>query len=194
MPSAAASTLADLGRVLEALGLRWYLFGAQAAIHYGSPRVTADVDVTVDLGALSPSTLVARLGEVGIEPRIALDEDFMSRARVLPLWHRPTGMGVDVVLAGPGPEELFLDRARDALLDGVAVRIAAPNDIVVMKVLAGRPKDFDDIVGILRKAPAGFEENDVRTLLSELEGIAAVGRLEAAGEAHPLAAGADARH
>jgi hypothetical protein len=41
MPSAAATTLADLTSVLEGLGVRWYLFGAQAAIHYGSPRVTA---------------------------------------------------------------------------------------------------------------------------------------------------------
>jgi hypothetical protein len=37
-------------------------------------------------------------------------------------------MGVDVVLAGPGPEELFLDRARDALLDGVA---ATPPTLMV---------------------------------------------------------------
>lgn len=37
MPSAAATTLADLASVLGALGLRWYLFGAQAAIFYGTP-------------------------------------------------------------------------------------------------------------------------------------------------------------
>jgi hypothetical protein len=169
VPSAAATTLADLAPVLEGLGLRWYLFGAQAAIHYGSPRVTADVDVTVELGTVSPDTLVARLREVGIEPRLELDAAFVARTRVLPLVHVRTGMGVDVVLAGPGPEELFLERARLIHVDGVAVRVASPGDIVVMKILAGRPKDIDDVVGILRAAHEDLDSDDVRTMLSELE-------------------------
>jgi hypothetical protein len=40
-------------------GLRWYLFGAQAAIIGGSPRLSADVDVTaqIDLAALDDSVL-----------------------------------------------------------------------------------------------------------------------------------------
>lgn len=45
MPAAGAA-LADLAPALVSFGLRWYVFGAQAAIHYGSPRATADVDVT----------------------------------------------------------------------------------------------------------------------------------------------------
>lgn len=97
MPSAASSTLADVARALESLGVRWYLFGAQAAIHYGSPRVTADVDMTVP--------------------------------------------------------------------------IASPNDIVVMKMLAGRAKDLEDLVGILRAAPDRLDVEEVRALLSQLEQI-----------------------
>lgn len=112
MPSTAAKILAELASVLEALHLRWYLFGAQAAIHYGSPRVTADVDVTVELGTLAPEVLVAGLRDVGIEPRIDFDDAFIDRARVLPMLHRASGMGVDVVFAGPGPEETFVARAQ----------------------------------------------------------------------------------
>jgi len=38
-------------------GLRWYLFGAQAAIVWGSPRLSVDVDVT----ALGQSDLLSTL-------------------------------------------------------------------------------------------------------------------------------------
>jgi len=61
MPSADAEVYAALGRVLAPLGLRWYLFGAQAAILYGAARFTEDIDVTVELGIVAPAVLVAAL-------------------------------------------------------------------------------------------------------------------------------------
>lgn len=177
MPSAAASTLADLAPLLEGLGRRWYLFGAQAAIHYGNPRATADVDVTLELDDLPAAELIARLGEVGIVPRIPIDDSFVAQTRVLPMLHRSTGMGVDVVLAGPGPEEVFLERAQVCDFEGVQVRIATATDIVVMKVLAGRPKDLDDVVGIVRASPPGMDLDDARGLLTALGELLADGEL-----------------
>lgn len=168
MPAAGAA-LADLAPALASLGVRWYVFGAQAAIHYGSPRATADVDVTVELGAASVTTIVAKLAENRIVGRIPLDAEFVARTRVLPMVHAPTGFGIDVVLAGPGPEETFLDRARPREIDGVVVPVASPTDIVVMKVLAGRPKDIEDIVGILRAAPPDLDVDDARGALLDLE-------------------------
>jgi hypothetical protein len=53
MHSPVAELLGDLAAVLRRLRLRWYVFGAQAAIAYGAVRVTGDVDVTVDLGSLA---------------------------------------------------------------------------------------------------------------------------------------------
>jgi hypothetical protein len=41
--------LSALETALQSLSLRWYLFGAQAAIVHGSSRLTADVDATIDL-------------------------------------------------------------------------------------------------------------------------------------------------
>jgi hypothetical protein len=171
MPSAAATTLADLASVLGALGLRWYVFGAQAAIFYGTPRATADVDITVALGALAPSALVAPLAAVGILPRIPFDDAFTSQARVLPMIHSATGMGVDIVLAGPGPEETFLERARVRRFGGVEVPIASPTDLVVMKILAGRPKDIDDVVGILGASPEDLDVAEARATLADLSAM-----------------------
>lgn len=41
-----ADLLAALAGALGELGVRWYLFGAQAVLIHGRPRLTDDVDVT----------------------------------------------------------------------------------------------------------------------------------------------------
>ncbi len=168
MPAAGAA-LADLAPALSALGVRWYVFGAQAAIHYGSPRATADVDVTIELGDATVAALVAKLAAHGIVSRIPLDDDFVARSRVLPMVHTPTGFGVDIVLAGPGPEETFLERALTVEVEGVAVPMASPTDIIVMKVLSARPKDIEDVVAIARAAPEGLDLDGARRALIELQ-------------------------
>ena len=77
-------------------------------------------------------------------------------------------MPVDIVLAGPGLEEQFMRRRRRRTVDGVRVYVASPEDVVVMKVLAGRPKDAEDVVAILA-AQRGLDLRRVRQTLSALE-------------------------
>src|SRR5580765_8174440 len=61
MRSPVADLLADAAAALAAADVRWYLFGAQAAILHGAARLTADVDITV---RLPPSTSGPRLVEI----------------------------------------------------------------------------------------------------------------------------------
>jgi hypothetical protein len=121
------------------------LFGAQAALLYGAARLTADADVTVDLGTRPTRELVDLLAASGFDLRVPDADDFVARTRVVPLVHRGTGMPIDVVLAGPGMEDLFLARARPHTVDDVTVPVASAEDVIVMKILAGRAKDHDDV-------------------------------------------------
>jgi len=171
MKSVAARALADAAGAFDRLGVRWFLFGAQAAIFYGHARSTADVDLTVELGGHSTEALVGALGAARIVPRVLFDAAFVAATRVLPLVHEPTGLGVDIVLAGPGPDESFLSRARTESFEGVVVKVVDPSDLLVMKILAARPKDIEDVRGLLRVAPKGLDLDDVRAQLRELEGL-----------------------
>ena len=45
--SVPADLLVSLAAVLSKLQARWYVFGAQAVILWGRPRLMADIDVTV---------------------------------------------------------------------------------------------------------------------------------------------------
>ncbi len=139
---AALELLSALTTVLARWG-RWYLFGAQAVTAYGVPRLSADVDVTLQLVPDDPEAFARDMAAAGFAIRVD-DLDFVRRTRVMPFVHVATAMPLDVVLAGSGLEEEFLDRARIMNLGGVTVPLLDAEDLVIAKVLAGRPKDIED--------------------------------------------------
>ena len=58
-----------LAVALDAIGARWFVFGAQAALVWGRPRLTTDVDVTVKC-SVSTRALVRALETRGVSMRI----------------------------------------------------------------------------------------------------------------------------
>jgi len=93
-------------------------------------------------------------------------EEILTTGAVIPLSH-PSGMEIDLVLAGAGLEMLALARASRVSIDGVDVPVAHATDLVVMKVLAGRGKDLDDVRALL--ATGHVDVAEARDLLAQLE-------------------------
>ncbi len=169
MASPLAEVLGELAAVLSGAGLRWYLFGAQAAIVHGAVRLSADVDVTVDVPEGSLRALLAGLAARGFSARIANPEAFAARTRVVPLVHGASGMPVDLVLAGPGLEERFFERCVTVDVEGARIPVASAEDVVVMKILAGREKDRSDAAAILAARTKHLDLDYVRDTLQRLE-------------------------
>jgi hypothetical protein len=97
--STLADALAAVVDLLRDMGIESYLFGAQAAILHGSPRTTADIDLTVELGDVPLPELVAQAKSRGFKIRVPDPVAFAERTRVLPVLHAETGIPVDLVLA-----------------------------------------------------------------------------------------------
>ena len=163
-----ADLLGDLAGALDALGLRWYLFGAQAVAVHGRPRLTEDVDVTVDLGGLDPKAVVAALADRGFTLSEMADDAFVAATRVLPFTHEPSGMALDLVIAGPGLEDLFLSEAETHSIGGTNIPVIRAEHLVVTKILAGRPKDIADAAEVVAGRP-DLDLSVVRGLLGDLE-------------------------
>jgi len=147
---------------------RWYVFGAQAVIAYGVPRLSADVDVTLALVPDAPEPFASDMQGAGFSPRVE-DPDFIRRTRVMPFVHVATGMPIDVVLAGSGLEEEFLDRAKVVDVGGTSVPFIDVGDLIIAKVLAGRPKDVDDASAVWRLHHQEMDANRIRRTLRLLE-------------------------
>ena len=169
MPSPVAKLLADVSEALDRLGLRWYVFGAQAVLFYGRPRLTEDVDVTVFLGAKTQQELCAELATAGFELDPVADNAFILSTRVLPFTHDESGMALDVILGGPGLEELFVAKATLRNLAGVDVPVIRAEHLLVTKILAGRNKDLSDARGILNGPHDEIDLEQVGHLLADLD-------------------------
>ena len=97
------------------------------------------------------------------------DADFVERTRVLPFVHRASRMPLDVVLAGPGLEDEFLERAISVDVEGTLVPVISPEDLIATKILAGRPKDVEDIRGVLHERRGSLDVERIRAVLGLLE-------------------------
>ncbi len=62
-----------------------------------------------------------------------------------------TGLRVDFIFSWTPYEQEALRRARQVLVQGYPVRFASPEDVIIHKMLAARPRDLEDISSILRK-------------------------------------------
>ena len=165
--SVVAEVLGVLRRVLDGQGLSWFVFGAQAVAVRGAPRATQDIDVTVQVERSHLRALVQALESEGLRHRYPeIADELLARGAVVPLSHA-SGMEVDLVLAGSGLEAIALGRASRVAMDGVEVPVAQATDLVVMKVLAGRGKDLDDLRSLLAGGEVDLAE--VRDLLGQLE-------------------------
>lgn len=165
---------AELFRALSAafqrLNAPWYVFGAQAVLLWGRPRLTADIDVTVQIAPADSATLVAALQHSGFALRVDATPAFIEQTRVLPFVHTATEWPLDLVLGGPGLEEDFVRRSVSVEVQpGLFVPVISPEDLVVTKILAGRSKDIDDVRGVLAERVDQLDAELILFTLTQLE-------------------------
>ena len=153
---------------MEERGVRWYLFGAQAAILWGSPRLSVDADVTARIEPDEMKAFIETMSRHGFDLLFS-DAEFVERTRVLPFVHRISSMPLDVVLSGPGLEEDFLRRAVSIDVRGTMIPVISPEDLIVTKILAGRAKDIEDVRNLIHERRASLDFESIRSLLRLLE-------------------------
>ena len=163
--SALGDTLAALAKVLDEREIGWYVFGAQAVAVRGAPRATQDLDITVAVPHSALADLLDALRAAGLTLRYPDQfDELLAAGCVVPLIHG-SGMEVDLVVAGSGLEMLALQRAERVMIEQTSVPVAHATDLVVMKVLAGRGKDLDDVRALLAGGALG--QSDLVSRLDE---------------------------
>jgi hypothetical protein len=151
----------DFLSVLQALNdarVRYVLVGGLAVLLHGVDRLTADIDLVVDLAPAPAAKAVETLLELGFKAHAPVDPRQFADPVVRARWQLESGM---LVLSFWDPEnrrptvDLFANNPMDFELlyrDSVALRLSPPTTVrvasiahlIAIKRAAGRPKDLDD--------------------------------------------------
>jgi hypothetical protein len=139
--------------------------GGLAVVIQGHARLTADVDLVIDLDAENVRLAIETLTACGLRPLLpvrALDFADAERRRE---WIETRNMEVfsmhdeknplltvDLFARAPLPFEDLWTRADRVTLGGETIRVASIADLIVMKRAAGRPLDLADVEQLERIA------------------------------------------
>ncbi|PYP83070.1 MAG: hypothetical protein DMF61_24305 [Blastocatellia bacterium AA13] len=111
----------------------WAVAGGLAMHLYGSPRLTKDVDIIASrLLSLTPEH---RLSIGGSSYTLQVDK---------------YAVRVDWIVRNDGYQKYYSAALRDAITLPTGLRIITPEWLLILKMNAGRQKDLDDIVFLLK--------------------------------------------
>ena len=143
------------------------IIGGVAVIALGVPRLTVDIDATVEAAHVSIEQLVEVLGRHGITPRIPDAVAFARARQVLLTVHEASGTPVDISLAWLSFEEEALRACLSCDYAGVRIRIPRPEDLLIYKLIASRPRDLEDAEGLLVLHGATMDLGRARDIVKE---------------------------
>lgn len=153
LPNPLAESLCDLTAWLEAENVPQTLIGGVAVALTALPRVTKNIDAVIlfDTDLLEP--FLERAAAYGFVARINDAADFARRRRIILLEHRPTGVNVDLSCGVLPFEKEMIARALELVIGSVRIKVATPEDLIITKAVAHRPRDIADIEAILNIQP-----------------------------------------
>lgn len=164
-----SEVLQRVARVLGAARMPYMVIGGQAVLVHGEPRLTRDIDVTLGVGIDRLPDVLRVVDAAGLQPLVE-PESFVRDTMVLPCSDAGSGVRVDLVFSESGFEREAIRRATPVRVGEVEVRFATPEDLVVQKVVAGRPRDLEDVRSVLARQPA-LDRGRVEQLLRQFEQV-----------------------
>lgn len=147
------SPITAVQKLIEHFDNQGIVIGGVAASILGKPRLTADADAMLLLSIEDIPELVELAAQVGLTPRLPDVVEFAQRSRVVLLEHQATGINVDISL-GLLPFEIeAVERSQTLQIGTIKVRLPTPEDLIILKAVAHRPKDLLDIAAIVAANP-----------------------------------------
>ncbi len=129
------------------------IVGGIAASLLGQPRLTVDLDAVILLSMDDLPKLIEAGEAEGMSARISDAETFARKNRVLLLQHESSGISINISL-GILPFEIeMVERGQEFKLGELSVRLPTAEDLIIMKAIAYRAKDLEDIKGIAASHP-----------------------------------------
>lgn len=143
---------------LDEAGVRFVVVGGVAVVIQGYARLTADIDLVLDLDEANVRTAVAALTARGLRPLLPVNPNDFADESKRRQWidkknlevfsfrdERNPLLTVDLFAREPLPFEELWSRASTVTLGGRPIRVASIEHLIRMKRAAGRKQDAADV-------------------------------------------------
>lgn len=161
-------SIQNLQKHLDHSGVPSIVIGGVAVAMWGDPRVTRDVDLKVRLGREDANRLLGLLTpdytSLLPDPVRALQHQGMVFVQ------DATGTRIDLLLADTPYDLAAIQRGRDVeVAQGLMIRMCSPEDLVIYKLIATRPRDYEDAQGIIRRQGRNLDDAYLMSWLRQFE-------------------------
>lgn len=160
------SALRDLLAWFRSQNVEGLIIGGVAASLLGRPRTTRDVDAVIWIGDDLLEHFYEAAPEYGLSPRLPDTLPFARESRVLLMHHATSHIDVDVVLGSLPFEREAIESAQEVQFQDVTLPLPRPEDLVIMKAVAHRPRDAADVQAVLEAHPR-LDRDRVRGVVGE---------------------------
>lgn len=146
--------LFDIVSLLESEGIPYAVMGGIAIRFYSLPRATQDVDLTIAIDREDLPDLKDKLYDRGCSIPPAYNSDWLDVVAGMPLFKvkrhvREHSIDVDIFVAESDFQETFIVRRRYFELEGNRIALVSPEDLLLLKLIAARPRDLVDVQDLL---------------------------------------------
>ena len=146
---------------LAGADVRFVVVGGVAVVLHGHPRLTADLDLAIDLGVGPVGRAMQVLTGLGLVSRLPVPASAFADPATRDRWVEernlmvftltdPDGglLEVDLFARSPLPFEALWSHAVTVLVGETEARIASIEDLITMKREAGLPHDLADVAAL----------------------------------------------
>lgn len=146
--------LRDLVGLLERMRLPYAVMGGLAVRAHGLPRPTYDVDVTISIDHETLPEFIAELDEMGYDVGDEYRGGWVDRVAEMPLIKAKTfvegrPLVADIFLVENDFQRSFMERRVLGHIDDFKAWLVSPEDLVLLKLVANRPRDQSDVQDVL---------------------------------------------
>ncbi|OIO72152.1 MAG: hypothetical protein AUJ85_10765 [Elusimicrobia bacterium CG1_02_37_114] len=143
----------DLSELIKVTNNKGIIIGGIAASILGKPRFTSDVDVLILFQKDDIAGFIKQADSCGIIPRITNPIRFALKNKVILLKHKETGINIDIAIGLLPFEHEIVNRSKIFDIEGIKINLPQPEDLIILKAIAHRPMDLEDIRMIIKIYP-----------------------------------------
>lgn len=171
----------DFVELFERLGIPYALIGGLAVSVHGIPRPTHDLDFTISLDRGRIGALFEAAAELGYTASEEFSNGWVDQVGGMPLvrvrqWLRGRSVDIDIFPAETRLQASLIARRSRLEVDGVPAWVASPEDLILLKLIASRPRDIGDVMDIFL-AQGQLDEEYLRKWASELNLLESLNRV-----------------